>query len=163
MPDYYMPFTASTSSGSYRTAGVVAAANTNATGIQIRRGRIFEVNIGEAGPPNSTDTSIQWDVSRFTAYTTTWVFTTTTAPTVDDQGDASFNGQPGQNATTEGTYSGGSLLNFFINQRAAYRWLSKDGKELVYPATANNGIGTRALVVTAGYTGGFGGTLGVTE
>ena len=133
----------------------------------MRRGKIFELNIGQGGPPNSTDTSIQWDVSRFAAFTTTWVFGTNPAPNPDDGADPAFMGQVGVGATTEGSYaaqgSGLGLLNFLLNQRAAYRWVSKDGKELVWPATANNGVGVRALVVTSGYTGPASGSAQFTE
>jgi hypothetical protein len=165
MPDYGVAYNQAAASTAYKTALAIAAAAAAASGIQLRRGRLFDINIGQSGPPNSTDTSIQWDVSRFSSYAG---FTLTTqAPNPDDSADPVFMGQCGVNATVEGTYSaqgsGLGLLNFVINQRAAYRWISKDGKELVYPATANLGIGVRALVVTSGYVGPIAGTLQFTE
>lgn len=165
MPDYGIAYNQAANTTSYKTALAVAAAAAAASGIQIRRGRLFDLTIGQSGPPNSTDTSIQWDVSRFLSYAG---FTlSTAAPNPDDSADPAFMGQCGINATVEGTYqsqgSGLGLLNFVINQRAAQRWLSKDGKELVFPATANLGIGVRTLVVTSGYTGPTAGTLQFTE
>lgn len=165
MPDFNQNFNQATSSTSYKTAGLLAAAAAAASGIQIRRGRIFDLSIGQSGPPNSTDTSIQWDVSRLSSYLGFTASSLTVNPL--DTADPVFMGQSSVNATVEGTYaaqgSGLSLLNFVINQRAAYRWISKDGKELVWPATANLGIGIRALVVTSGYTGPVAGTAIFTE
>ena len=37
-----------------------------------------------------------------------------------------------------------------INQRATYRWLAKDGYEIVMPATASNGLALMPLVCTSG-------------
>lgn len=165
MPDYGIAFNQATNGAAYKTALAVAAAAAAGSGIQIRRGRIFELNIGQSGPPNSTDTSVQWDVSRFNSFAG---FTlTAAAPNPDDSADPVFMGQCGVNATVEGTYAaqgaGLGLLNFVINQRAAYRFVCKDGKEAVYPATAQLGIGVRTLVVTAGYTGPTAGTAQLTE
>lgn len=167
MPDYGLAISQGTTTTTYKTAGVIAAAAAAASGVQVRRGRIFEVNWGQAGPPNATDTSIQWDLSRFAAFATTWVFGTNPLPNPDDGADPAFMGQTGVGATTEGSIaaqgSGLGLLNIFQNQRGAYRWVSKDGKEFVYPATANNGLAARALVVTSGYTAPASGSLSFTE
>ena len=165
MPDFGVAFNQATSSTSYKTALAIAAASAAASGVQIRRAKLFDISIGQSGPPNSTDTSIQWDVSRTTNYSG-WAVTNQ-LPNPDDGADPAFMGQCGVNATTEGTVaaqgSGLGLLNFVINQRAAYRWISKDGKELVFPATSQNGIVVRGLVVTTGYTGPIAGTLQFTE
>lgn len=165
MPDFGVAFNQAALSTSYKTALGIGAAIAAGSGIQIRRGKLYDLSIGQSGPPNSTDTSIQWDLSRtvgvhgFTA--------TAQAPNMDDSADAAFMGQCNVNATVEGTVaaqgSGLGMLNFVINQRAAYRWISKDGKELVYPATADNGFVVRALTVTSGYTGPAAGALQFTE
>jgi hypothetical protein len=167
MPDFGIAWSQGTTTTTYKTGLALAAAAAAASGIQIRRFKIFDVIFGQSGPPNSTDTSIQFDVSRFAAFATTWVFGTNPAPNPDDAADPVFMGQVGVGASTEGTYaaqgSGLGLLNFVLNQRAGQRWIAKDGKELIGPATANNGIGIRGLVVTAGYTGPIAGVAQFTE
>lgn len=40
-----------------------------------------------------------------------------------------------------------SLLQFALNQRATFRWVAVPGKELVIPATANNGLSLLPTVV----------------
>lgn len=163
--DYGFSFSQSalTNTG-FKTAGTVGAAAAAASGIQLRRGRLVEVNIGQNGAPSATDCAILYDISRVTAFGTN----TAVVPNPIDAADAVFMGLAGQNHTVEPTLAsagaGLSLLQFPLNQRAAYRWVAKDGKELVYPATANNGFAVRAQVTTgSAYTGAGGGSLVVQE
>jgi hypothetical protein len=164
MPDYGLTFSQNTLTTSFKTAGIIAAAAAAASGIQVKRGKVFDLNVGQGGAPSATDTPIQWDVSRSTTLGTA----TSVTISPDDPADAAFNGQAASNATVEPTIaaagSGLNLVNFFLNQRASYRWSAKDGKELIYPATANNGFAVRALATTgSSYTGSAGGSLQVTE
>src|SRR5258707_9661122 len=137
MPDDYgiSGQQATTTNANFKTAITVGAAAAAASGIQLRRGRIIELNLGQNGAPSATDCAVLYDISRCTA------FGTATAVTPDpiDGADAVFMGLSAQNHTVEPTLaaagSGLSMLQFPLNQRAGYRWTSKDGKELVYPAT----------------------------
>jgi len=159
--DYGFAFNNASSSTTYRTAGLVAAASAAASGVQIRRGRLYEFGVGQLGSPSATDCDLQWDVSRITALGTV----TSVTPNPLDGADAGFMGQAGSNATAEPTYTANSSLwNMALNQRAIFKQVFKDGKELVYPATANNGLGIRALVgVSSAYTGSIGGYANHTE
>lgn len=142
----------------FKTAITVTAA-ASAT---IRRGKIFDINVSQSGAPASTDTNIQFDLSRTTA-----AGTGATAYTLNpnDPADAAFSGIGAVNvATIEPTYTANSsVFNIGLNQRAPYRWQTYlgSGAELVYPATASAGLGLRAL--SAGYTGAAGGTMYVQE
>jgi hypothetical protein len=55
--------------------------------------------------------------------------------------------------SAEPTYTAASdLLDIYLNQRATFRWVAQDGRELVGPATANNGIGARMKLASASST-----------
>ena len=145
-----------TVSTGYKTAIIITAA---ASGT-IRRGKVFDINMAAQSAPASTDTNIQFDLSRQTAAGTTTAYT----PLPADPADAAFSGLAGVNATVEGTVTATtSVFNMAMNQRAPYRWQTYlgSGAELVYPATASNGFAFRVL--SAGYTGAAGGTVMVAE
>lgn len=145
-----------TVSSSYKTAIIVTA---NSAGT-IRRGKVYDINCAAGSAPASTDTNIQFDLSRQTAAGTTTSYT----PVSLDPADAAFSGLAGVNATVEGTITASSsVFNLGMNQRAPYRWQTYlgSGAELVYPATASNGFALRVL--SAGYTGVAGGTIMVSE
>jgi hypothetical protein len=145
-----------TTDTTYKTAIIVTAA---ASGT-IRRGKVFDINVAAQGAPASTDTNIQFDLSRQTAAGTTTAYT----PNPIDPADAVFSGLAGVNATVEGTVTASSsVFNMGMNQRAPYRWQTYlgSGAELVYPATASNGFALRVL--SAGYTNAAGGTIMVQE
>lgn len=150
---------------SFKTAGSVNAAAAAASGVQIRRGRILDILIGQNGAPSGTDCGINYDVSRITTVGTN----TAVIPNPSDGADAVFMGLAGQNHSAEPTFaaagSGLNMLQFPLNQRGALRWQARDDNEaLIYPATANNGFSLRAQVTTASaYTGAGGGALVVQE
>jgi hypothetical protein len=145
MANFSLAHTQSTLTTTYKTSGELAAASAAASGVEIRRGKVFEFDFGQTGVPNATDCPVQWDVSRITAIGTR----TALVPSPLDGADAVTNAQAGVNDTVEPTVaaagSGLSLFNLGINQRAAYRWIAAPGKELVWPATASNGFAIRAL------------------
>ncbi len=129
----------------YRTLLMVwASSGTQA----LRRGKVYDLLIGTNGTP--ADNYMQWDVSRTTTTPTTG---TATAINPLDTSDASAAALAQINlGTTEATItSSSSLLNVGINQRASYRWVAAPGSELVFPATAANGLAVRTL--SGGYTG----------
>lgn len=136
---------------SYKTAITVSCAASSA-----RRFKIFDINIAAGSAPASTDTNIQFDLSRHTAAGTNTAYTMLAA----DPADANWTSVGGVNNTVEPTISGTpSLFNLAMNQRAPFRWQTYlgSGAELMLPATANNGASLRAL--SAGYTGAAGGTV----
>lgn len=162
MPAYAIPCSQSALSTSFKTAGTVTAAAAAASGIQIRRARIYEFDFGIQGPPNATDTSIQMDISRQTAAATA----TAVTPNALDPADPAFMGLATSNATVEGTVTANSsVFQTWINQRGAFRWATQplSGQDLIFPATASNGFALRALTVTSGYTAGAGGTIYILE
>jgi hypothetical protein len=165
MDDYGIAFAQATLTNTgFKTAVVVAAAAAAASGIQIRRGRLIEVNFGQNGAPSATDCAILYDISRSTTLGTASAL----VPNPVDGADAVFMGQCAQNHTVEPTIaaagSGLSLFQIPVNQRGAYRWTPKDGRELVYPATASNGFAIRGQVSTASaYTGPGGGSAVIAE
>lgn len=153
------------SNASFKTGATFGAAAAAASGIQLRRGRLVDLILGQNGAPSGTDCAVNYDVSRCTAYGTN----TSVTPNPSDGADAVFMGLAGQTHTVEPTYaaagSGLDMLQFPLNQRGAIRWQARDDNEaIVYPATANNGFGVRAQVSTASaYTGVGGGSLAVQE
>jgi hypothetical protein len=143
---------ASTSTG-YKSAIYIVAGST------ARRGMVFDMNLGAQSAPAASDTNLQFDLSRQTALASS-SFTAYT-PVLANPADAAFAGTAGvNNASTEPTItSNSSVFNIAMNQRAPFRWQTYlgSGAELVYPATQSNGFALRVL--SAGYTGGAGGTI----
>jgi hypothetical protein len=141
MAKYAITGTQSTVSGSYKSVLSIAAT----TGA-LRRGKVYDVLIGTNGTP--ADNYLQWDISRMTATGTASAVT----PNPLDPADAAAAGTAANNYTAEPTITASSsLLNVGVNQRASYRWVAAPGSELVFPATANNGLALRTL--SGGYTG----------
>lgn len=142
----------STLTTSYKTAMTVVCAGSN-----MRRMKVFDINMGAQSAPASTDTNIQFDLSRVSAAGTSTAFTLLPL----DPADATWTSVGGVNHTVEPTLvaAGTSIFNIAMNQRAPYRWQTYlgSGAELMMPATASNGFAFRAL--SAGYTGAAGGTI----
>jgi hypothetical protein len=141
MAKYAITGTQSTVSGSYKSVLSIAA-----TSGSLRRGKVYDVLIGTNGTP--ADNYLQWDISRITAAGTA----TSVTPNPLDPADVAALGTAANNYTAEPTVTANSsLLNVGVNQRASYRWVAAPGSELVFPATANNGLALRTL--SGGYTG----------
>jgi hypothetical protein len=118
-----------------------------ATTGSLRRGKFYDILIGTNGTP--ADNFLEWDISRMTADGTGSSIT----PNPLDPADAAALGSAKANYTVESASitANSSLFYVGVNQRASYRWVAAPGSELVYPATANNGLVARAR--SSSYTG----------
>ena len=109
-------------------------------GATARRGKVYEFMVGTNGSPPA-DNELEIDTARMTADGTGTSFT----PNPLDPADAACAATSKIGYTAEPTVTASSFLVYFgMNQRATVRWLAAPGSELVYPATANNGIVLRA-------------------
>lgn len=109
-----------------------------------RRGRFYDFTIGSEASP--ADNAFRWLFQRITAAGTSSAVT----PTALDPADAATESDVGENHTVEPTYTAGAILHSVgVNQRATYRWVATPGYELVYPATASNGIGIQTPTSSA--------------
>ena len=101
-----------------------------------RRGRWYDITHGSEASP--ADNAFRYIVQRCTAAGTS----TAVTPQALDPADAATESDAGENHTAEPTYTANAiLLAVGLNQRATYRWVATPGRELVYPATASNGLG----------------------
>lgn len=126
----------------YKSQLAVIAA-TGAT--TLRRGWIYEFEIGAAGVPNSTDCPISYDIGLQTAAGTA---TSLTPKPVDvGGGDAAALLTYQGNYTAEPTVAvTSSLFYIALNQRASQRWVARDQAScIVCPAVNANGPTLRAL------------------
>lgn len=120
-------------SSSFKTVWRVTAA-TGAT--TLRRGWVYEFEVGADQVPNSTDCAIVWDISAQTAAATDTAIT----PNPVDQGggDAAALLSYGANATSEGTITANSSVFYLgLNQRASQRWIARDEKSAIIVAAVN--------------------------
>jgi hypothetical protein len=113
------------------------------------RGRIYEMNFGADGAPNSTDCNIVYDVSRQTAAGTSTGLT----PLALDPANVASRTVGSGNFTAEGTITATStVFDQTLNQRASQRWVAMDQDSMLFwPATNLAGLAFRALSPT--YTG----------
>ena len=137
MPKYAVPGNQGTISSSYKTGAVLTAATAG-----LRRIKVYDILVGASANPNSTDTYIQFDVSRQTAAGTATSFT----PNPLDPADPAAFTVAGVNSTVEGTVTANSSLwNEAVNQRNSVRWIAADESQmLIGPATNLNGLALRA-------------------
>jgi hypothetical protein len=143
MPNYVVPGQQVTVSSSYKTA-----ARVNATG-STKRARWNEILLGTTSNPNSTDTFLQWDVSRISA--TGAGADTSFTPNPKDSADGASVLSAGINATAEATTITANSTLFYhgMNQRNSLRWIAADAtQQLVAPATAGGGLILRVLSAT---------------
>jgi hypothetical protein len=117
-----------------------------ATSGSLRRGKLYDYTISANGAYASTDTNIEHQIIRQTAAGTA----TSGTPNPLDPADVAALTTFVMNATVEGT-TGLELDHFAFNQRATYRWSAVPGSELVWPATAANGLALRAFGQSGGY------------
>ncbi|MBA2706340.1 MAG: hypothetical protein H0U59_00865 [Gemmatimonadaceae bacterium] len=110
------------------------------------RPELYDVVTGYSGTP--ADNALRFQLMRFTAAGTV----TAVVAIALDPADPAALATSGENASVEPTYTAASeLLDIALNQRATFRWVAAPNGELVAPATAANGIGSRSF--HASYTG----------
>ena len=133
-----------------RTASTTLSLGTvGADATRPRRGRWFMGMFSCEGA--SADNVFKYVVQWCSALGTS----TGVTPTPLDPADAATESDAGENHTVDATYIAGRVvLAFALNQRAIFQWHAAPGGELVYPATAANGLGistptAAALAITA--------------
>ena len=115
----------------------------------LKRGWIYEWEVGADGPPNATDCAITWEFIRNTTVGTG----TAVTPSPLDLADPAAGLVGTANHTVEPTM-GVSLMAVALNQRNSQRWIARDEKSaLIIPATTVTGIGCRAYSPTYASTG----------
>lgn len=110
----------------------------------LTRGRIHYFKVAAGGTP--ADNVLQWLVRRVTASGTG----TAVTPAALDGGAPTAQLTAKDEISSEPTV-GAILFNLYVHQRALYQWTSAPGKEIVVPATADNGVGFTPI--HASYTG----------
>lgn len=147
MATYAVGGTQSTISSSYKGhVALIAPASSP------RRIKLYEYKIGATGNPNSTDTYLQFDISRLSQ--TTSLAGSAFTPNPTDPADQASLTLANVNVTTEPASAliASSLDNFGINQRSTVRWIAaQESQNLIGPATSQNGLYIRAL--SNAYTG----------
>lgn len=133
-----------------RTASTsLSVGNVVADATRPRRGKFYDLIFGSEASP--ADNPFLWQVQRCTTAGTS----TSVTPQALDPGDAATESDAGENHTIDPTLTANAiLLSIALNQRATFRWVAAPGGELVYPATASNGLAVRtptssAVAVTA--------------
>jgi len=128
-----------------RTASTTASLGTvGADATRPRRGRFYDLIFGSEASP--ADNAFLYIVQRCTALGTS----TAVTPSPIDPADAATESDAGENHTVEPTYTANLvLLSVALNQRATFRWVASPGGELVYPATASNGLGIQTTTASA--------------
>lgn len=127
----------------FKTILALTAATGAAT---LKRGWIYEWEVGADGAPNATDCALVWDFSRQTAAGTS----TSATPNPLDSADTAAGLVASVNFSAEGTITAASsLMSVALNQRNSQRWIARDEKSaLIIPATNLAGIAGRALSPT---------------
>lgn len=135
----------------YSVAGVDAGGSapqtiSNIVGSTAVRPRITEFNVGSVATPADQAASI-------VCARTTAAGTAGSSPTplpVDNQEVAAVC-TAGITHSAEPTYASTFLIQFPLNQRATYRWVSAPDSELMGAASASNGVGLKRHTSTASY------------
>lgn len=110
----------------------------------LKRGWIYEWEVGADGAPNATDCAITWEFIRNTTVGTG----TAVTPSPLDLADTAAGLVATANHTAEPTL-GVSLMAVSLNQRNSQRWIARDEKSaMIIPATTVTGIGGRAYSPT---------------
>ena len=128
-----------------RTASTTASLGTvGADATRPRRGKWYDLIFGSEA--SAADNPFLYIVQRCTALGTS----TSVTPQALDPADAATESDAGENHTIEPTYTANAvLLAIALNQRATFRWVAPPGGELVYPATASNGLGVQTPTSSA--------------
>ena len=128
-----------------RTASTTAALGSiGADATRPRRGKIYDLIFGSEASP--ADNAFRYILQRCTALGTS----TAVTPRPLDPADAATEADAGENHTVEPTFTANEIvLAVALNQRATFRWVAAPGGELVYPATASNGLGIQTPTASA--------------
>lgn len=111
-------------------------------GTTARRGKVYDLICGSDATP--ADNAAEYNLQRYTVDGTS----TAVTPQALDPADAAALAEAGEAHSVEPTYTaGGIMLNWSQNQRATFRWVAAPGGEIVYPATADNGVGVQVITV----------------
>ncbi len=102
----------------------------------LRRGKLYDVLVGTAGTP--ADSYVEWQIARVTTSSTTFNINANNLQL--DPADAQPTTQVMINSSQVGTVSVPNVWYVGMNQRASYRWVCAPGSEIVWPATASNGL-----------------------
>jgi len=114
----------------------------------VQRNWIYEMNFGNIGTP--ADHLSVWTVQRTTAPGGGTAVTPTLLDLADRAAQAVCIEDHGASGGSEPTYtSNQEVLEIPLNHRATYRWVAKDGSEIVCPATSGDGIGIHSLHASA--------------
>jgi hypothetical protein len=106
----------------------------------LRRSWTYEIIFGNEGTP--ADNVLNWKVGRVTAEGTA----TPVVPTRLDLADAESDMNVGENHSGEPTYTATEeLLEYPLNTRGTFRWVSTPGSEIITPATNEAGYGIVAI------------------
>lgn len=145
--------------GAYLTKGTtsitVGIGSIEAPAAAMRRVALYDVVCGS--PAAAADGTFDFQLNR----TTTAATGTAVTPNPLDLADPAAVTLAKQNNTVQGTNTAGSIpLGIPQNQRATFRWVARQGSELIIPATAANGfslntptaIGTPAASATILFT-----------
>ena len=131
----------------YSANGICAAGAGSKTAVSVTatstiRPGVYDVAWGMTTAPNSTDFQIKVGLSRYTADGTGTAFTANLNDTVDLASGATTKTAH----SAEPTYTANQdMLSYPLNQRAPWRWVAQDGKEIWAPATAANGLGSQLI------------------
>lgn len=128
----------------YSVQGITAAGQSNKTaatviGSTAIRAAMVAAVWGLATNPNATDFYMTMAIAKFTAAGTAGSSPT---PNPLDSGDPACVCTAGITHSVEPTYASTDMMQVPMNQRSTYRWEAADGREIIAPATANNGVGT---------------------
>lgn len=139
---------------------------TVASPYNLRRGKIYDILIGQPATP--ADTYLQWDMMRLSATGSsgnTFAGALTSASTLfaADPADGGANSFFVANSSIETNVTAiADVWSVAINQRASYRWVAAPGSELVYAAVSSAALALRALGAGS-YTGQVSATVMLTE
>ena len=125
-------------------ARILAAASSG------KRFYIWELDMGQSGPPNATDCSVQWTLTQCSA---AGAGTTTAATPLPTDGTLATDvavSTAGINYSAEPTTYTAAQMWYAkaVNQRGAAFWQAAPGGEIKLPLTASTGPGLRAFSAT---------------
>ncbi len=133
------------------TASVRTIVQARSDASTLGRGRVYDYMVGSITTP--ADSAFDHELFR----TSTAGTKSDITPSPLDVADTAAIFDASDTYTVDGTI-GVLLMRVPLNQRATYRWVAAPGGELVWPATASNGIGGGLAAAT---TTDFSATLAV--